>query len=503
MAKSSSTSAQQSSEGQKFDVVLIGAGIMSTTLGAMLKELEPNWSIGLFEALDQAGQESSDPWNNAGTGHAALCELNYTPRGADGKVSTAKARGINEQFTVSKQLYSHWVKEGTIGSPRTFINGLPHISFVWGDKNAQYLKDRYEAMKAQPLFSDIVHTEDHAEIAEWAPLLIEGRDPAQRIAASKFDTGTDVDFGSLTRQLATHLDSSGADLRYGHEVQSVKRGVDGRWDIKVKDKATGDRSVASARFVFVGAGGGALGLLQGAGIDEIKGFGGFPVSGKFLRSTDPAVAAQHHAKVYGLASVGAPPMSVPHLDTRFVEGRRTLMFGPYAGFSTNFLKSGSFMDLPLSVRPHNLLPMLQVGKDNTDLVTYLVKEVTKSSSSKFEELHAFFPSAGSEAWEMITAGQRVQVMKKNEKGKGVLQFGTELISAQDGSIAGLLGASPGASTAPSIMFSLLERCFGARMDRWRPKLEQMVPSFGRELNENPGLLSEITAETVATLQLQP
>lgn len=238
MAKSSSTSAHAPSAGQKFDVVLIGAGIMSTTLGSMLKELEPDWTIGMFESLDQAGQESSDPWNNAGTGHAALCELNYTPRGADGKVSTAKAQGINEQFTVSKQLYSHWVKAGTLGSPRTFINGLPHISFVWGDKNAEYLQERYEAMKAQPLFSDIVHTEDHAEIAEWAPLLIEGRDPSQRVAASKFDTGTDVDYGSLTRQLATHLDSSGVEVRYGHEVQSVKRGSDGRWDVKVKDKAT-------------------------------------------------------------------------------------------------------------------------------------------------------------------------------------------------------------------------------------------------------------------------
>lgn len=474
---------------------------MSTTLGAILKELEPNWSIGLFEKLDQAGQESSNPWNNAGTGHAALCELNYTPRGTDGQISTVKAQGINEQFHVSRQLWSHWVENGTLGSPRTFINALPHISFVWGDENAQYLQDRYEAMAAQPLFADIEHTEDHSVIGEWAPLLTRGRDSSQRVAASKFASGTDVDFGSLTRQLATHLDSAGVDIRYRHEVTSIRRGTDGRWQVTVKNSATGEKTTANSRFVFVGAGGGALGLLQASGIEEIKGFGGFPVSGKFLRATDSAVAEQHHAKVYGLASVGAPPMSVPHLDTRFVEGRRTLMFGPYAGFSTNFLKHGSFLDLPLSVRPHNLVPMLQVGKDNTDLVTYLVKEVTKSRKAKIEELHRFYPEADGDQWELITAGQRVQVMKKNEKGKGVLQFGTELVAAGDGSIAGLLGASPGASTAPSIMFKLLERCFPAQAEGWKPRLEQMVPSYGRLLNDDPTLLGEVTAATNKTLQL--
>lgn len=486
---------------QRFDVILIGGGVMSTTLGTILKELQPEWEIALFEKLDGAGQESSDPWNNAGTGHAALCELNYTPRGDDGKISTAKAQGINEQFHVSRQLWSHWVENGTVGSPRTFINALPHISFVWGEDNQQYLRDRYEAMRAEPLFSDIEHTEDLSTLSEWAPLLTQGRDEDQPIAASKFDNGTDVDFGSLTRQLASHLDTSGVDLRYGHEVTDISRGADGRWDVKVKSSSGGEKFTASARFVFVGGGGGALGLLQSAGIDEIRGFGGFPVSGKFLRATDASTAEQHNAKVYGLASVGAPPMSVPHLDTRYVEGRRTLMFGPYAGFSTNFLKAGSITDLPFSVRPHNLLPMLQVGKDNTDLVTYLVKEVTKSRAKKIEELHRFFPEAESDSWELITAGQRVQVMKKNDDGKGVLQFGTELVSAGDGSIAGLLGASPGASTAPSIMFRLLERCFPAQMDTWRPKLEAMVPSFGRTLNDEPNLLNEVTEVTNKILQL--
>lgn len=485
----------------RYDVILIGGGIMSATLGALLQELEPDWSVGLFEALDQAGEESSDPWNNAGTGHAALCELNYTPRGADGSISTIKAQGINEQFHISRQLWSHWVENQTLDSPRSFINALPHISFVWGERNSRYLRDRCEAMRAQPLFADIEHTEDLSTIAEWAPLLTEGREPGQPVAASKFAAGTDVDFGALTRQLIRHLGEAGTDLHFSHVVTGLRRGGDGRWDVSVKNRSSGEKRTASARFVFVGAGGGALSLLQSSGIDQIRGFGGFPVSGKFLRTTDPAVAQRHHAKVYGLASVGAPPMSVPHLDTRFVEGRRTLMFGPYAGFSTNFLKHGSLTDLPFSVRPHNLLPMMQVGVSNTDLVTYLLKEVTKSQKQKMEALRDFYPQATSDGWEMITAGQRVQVMKKDEKGRGVLQFGTELITGADGTIAGLLGASPGASTAPSIMLRLLERCFPAQMGGWRPRLQEMIPSYGHTLNEEPQLLDEVSAATRRSLQL--
>ncbi|MDR8019542.1 malate:quinone oxidoreductase [Nesterenkonia aerolata] len=493
--------ASSNTDGHRYDVVLIGGGIMSATLGAMLQELEPDWSVGLFETLDQAGEESSDPWNNAGTGHAALCELNYTPRGADGTISTVKAQGINEQFHVSRQLWSHWVEQKTLGSPRSFINALPHISFVWGEKNTAYLRDRYEAMRTQPLFADIEHSEDLETIAEWAPLLTEGRDDSQPVAASKFQAGTDVDFGALTRQLIRYLGEAGTDLHFNHEVSGLRRGGDGRWDVSVKNKSTGEKRRVSARFVFVGAGGGALGLLQSSGIPQIRGFGGFPVSGKFLRTTDPAVAQRHHAKVYGLASVGAPPMSVPHLDTRFVEGRRTLMFGPYAGFSTNFLKNGSLTDLPFSVRPHNLLPMMQVGAHNTDLVTYLLKEITKSQKQKMEALHEFYPQADADEWEMITAGQRVQVMKKDDKGKGVLQFGTELVTGADGTIAGLLGASPGASTAPSIMLRLLERCFPAQISGWTPRLREMVPSYGHVLNDEPALLDEVAAATRRSLQL--
>ncbi len=490
----------QSGSSPEVDVVLIGGGIMSATLGTMLKELEPNWSIALYENLHQAGQESSDPWNNAGTGHAALCELNYAPAGSDGTVDITKALNINEQYRVSMQYWSHLVKNGTLKDPKSFINSLPHMSFVWGEDHATYLQTRYQAMAANALFVDMQHTEDHDEIASWAPLLIDGRAAGQRVAASRFESGTDVDFGALTRQLMAQL-ADDAEINYGHKVTSLARDTDGRWEVGVKDRLNGEKFTTKARFVFIGAGGGALELLQSSGIPEAKGFGGFPISGQFLRATNPDVIDQHHAKVYGQAAVGAPPMSVPHLDTRFVDGRRSLMFGPYAGFSTNFLKTGSILDLPKSIRPHNLGTMLNVAKDNFDLVGYLVSEVAKTHGKKVDTLRDFYPNAVDDEWELITAGQRVQVMKKDPVKGGVLQFGTELVSGADGSIAALLGASPGASTAASIMVELLRRSFPERFTGWETKLTDMIPSLGQRLNDNPSLLAEVTKETTKTLQL--
>jgi malate dehydrogenase (quinone) len=474
---------------------------MSTTLGSFIKQLQPEWTISLFENLEQAGLESSGPWNNAGTGHAALCELNYSPVGPDGSVATGKAVGINEQFHVSRQFWSHMVTSGHIGSPKDFINPIPHMSFVWGDAHAEYLKRRSEAFKAEPVFEQIQFTEDRTQLAEWAPLVMAGRDPQQRVAASRVAGGTDVDFGELSRKLAAYLAGNGAEINYGHRVTDVVRGTDGRWELKIKDKATGEQKTVRARFVFVGAGGGALHLLQRSGIPEAKGYGGFPVSGQFLRCTDESVIARHGAKVYGQAAVGAPPMSVPHLDTRFVNGKRSLLFGPYGGFSPKFLKTGSFLDLPLSVRPSNLVPMLAVAKDNLGLVKYLVSEVLKTREGKNEALREFFPEAAGEQWELITAGQRVQVIKKDPKRGGVLQFGTEVITSADGSISGLLGASPGASTAAPIMIQVLERCFPTEFKNWEPKLKEMIPGYGAKLNANPSLLAEITADTNRVLQL--
>lgn len=489
---------------QSFDVVLIGAGIMSATLGTLIKELEPGWSIGLFENLDQAGLESSDPWNNAGTGHSALCELNYTAAGPDGSVDPAKAIGINEQYQVTRQFFSHMVKNKLVGDPSSFINPLPHMSFVLGEDSQKFLKTRYEALKPNTLFNEIEHTEDLDTIASWTPLVAKGRDESDPVAASRVTSGTDVDFGSLTKQMTQSLSESGVEVNFGHRVMDIGRnrgGQHGGWGITVRNNATKAKHTVNAKFVFVGAGGGALGLLQKSGIEEIKGFGGFPVSGQFLRCTEDSIIDQHHAKVYGQASVGAPPMSVPHLDTRFVDGKRSLMFGPYAGFSTNFLKSSSLLDLPLSIRPHNILPMLAVGKDNLDLTMYLVKEVLKSRGSKIDALHEYLPSALGENWELITAGQRVQVIKKDPKKGGVLQFGTEVITSQDGTISGLLGASPGASTATPIMIGLLGRCFPKQFTSWEPKLKEIIPSYGVKLNENASLYAEVRAETDKVLKL--
>ena len=489
------------SKTQHADVVLIGGGIMSATLGAFLKQLEPNWTISLFEKLDEPGLESSGPWNNAGTGHAALCELNYSPAAKDGSVDPGKAIAINEQFQLSRQFWSHLVRQSLIGSPKSFINTVPHMSFVTGDANVKFLRTRYEALTRNPLFRSMEYSEDHAQIAKWAPLIVKGRDPQQHVAATRAGEGTDVDFGALTRELVTYLGNNGVETNFGHDVTGIAKASDGGWDLALKHPKSGERGSIHAKFVFVGAGGGALHLLQASGIPESKGYGGFPVSGQFFRCTDETIAARHSAKVYGQASVGAPPMSVPHLDTRFVKGKRSLLFGPYAGFSTNFLKKGSYLDLPKSIRPSNIVPMLAVAKDNMDLTAYLVKEVAKRRGDKIEALREYYPEAKDGDWELITAGQRVQIIKKDPKKGGVLQFGTEVIAGRDGSIGALLGASPGASTAVPIMIELLQKSFPKNFKGWQSRLKEMMPGYGVKLNENPELSAQLEAETARVLEL--
>jgi malate dehydrogenase (quinone) len=470
---------------KNIDVALIGGGIMSATLGTILKQLEPNWNIQIYERLGDAAQESSNPWNNAGTGHAALCELNYTPQRADGSINIASAVKVNEQFQVSRQFWAHLVETGALPDPKAFINSTPHMSFVWGAKNVEYLRKRYEALKNHPLFAGMEYSEDAAVIRRWAPLLIPGRKKNEPIAATHIASGTDVDFGALTRLLLSYLTSNDAELNLGKSVTGLKRQKDGRWKINLRDEVGRTPHTVTADFVFVGAGGNALNLLQKSGIPEIRGFGGFPVSGEFLRTDNPDIVARHKAKVYGKAAVGSPPMSVPHLDTRVVEGEASLMFGPYAGFSPKFLKSGSWFDLFKSIRAHNIVPMMQAGARNLSLVQYLVSQLAARKSVKFSALQEFFPDAKPEDWYRITAGQRVQVIKKDPESGGVLQFGTELITSADGSIAGLLGASPGASTAVPIMLGLIEKCFPNEFETWRPSLEMVVPSLGISLGDNP------------------
>ncbi|GAP79174.1 MULTISPECIES: malate:quinone oxidoreductase [Brachybacterium] len=482
------------------DAVLIGGGIASATLAAMLTELEPDWDIVVLERLDSLGAESSDAWNNAGTGHSALCELNYTPQDVDGSVSPAKAIAINEQFQVSRQFWTHLVENDRIGDPSRFIHTVPHMSFVHGMENADYLRRRHEALVANPLFDRMEFTTEHARLAEWAPLVSEGRPVTETIAATWSPDGTDVDFGALTREMLDFASRAGTTVATGSEVVDLRR-MGNDWGVMVRSTAEDSLRVVRAPFVFVGAGGYALPLLQKSGIEEIRGFGGFPISGQWLRCTDPAVIARHDAKVYGKAAVGAPPMSVPHLDTRHVGGKRSLMFGPYAGWSPKFLKSGSYTDLFKSIKPSNLTQMMAVAPPNLDLMVYLGSQLAATTHKRFEALLEYMPDADMSDWEEVTAGQRVQVIAPDRKKHGVLQFGTQLITAADGSIGGMLGASPGASTATSIMLTILEKMFPQRIEAWRPALQQMVPSWGTHLSEDAELAHRTLERTAAALDL--
>ena len=477
------------------DVVLIGGGIMSATLGVLLHELDPTLKIQIVEALAEVAKESSNPWNNAGTGHAALCELNYTKENADGSVEISKALEINEAFEVSKQFWAYLVSRGVLPQPGEFITSVPHMSFVLGKENQAYLKRRHETMAAHHFFDEMEYTEDHAVIREWAPLLLDGRKPAEPLAATRATGGTDVNFGALTQALVDHLASKDVvKIATQHQVRDIKRKRDGRWHLTVRNLAKNINRGITAPFVFVGAGGASLPLLQKSGISEGKGFGGFPVSGQFLVCDDPIVVERHHAKVYGKAAVGAPPMSVPHLDTRVIDGKNTLLFGPFAGFSPKFLKSGSLFDLPGSVRLSNLVPMLAVGKDNMDLTRYLIEQVMQSPKDRLEALKEFFPAAELEDWRLLTAGQRVQIIKQDPAKGGVLQFGTEIVASGDGSIAALLGASPGASTAVDVMLDILGKCFATRLPNWRKRLEEMIPSYGKSLRDDAALYRKVRGE---------
>ncbi len=488
---------------KKTDVVLMGAGIMSATLGIILKELNPDITIQIFERLDEAGTESSDAWNNAGTGHAAFCELNYTPE-KEGKISVDKAVKISEQFEVSREFWAYLVEKGYISNPKEFISPIPHMSFVWGDTNVAYLRARYQAMSSCPLFSDMKWSEDRDEISSWAPIIMRGRDTKQPIAATRMDAGTDVDFGTLTRQLFEKLRKMpGVTVHYNVECLDLDPDGKGGWDVFVRNLLNEEKDQCNARFVFIGAGGATLHLLKRAEIKERKGYGGFPVSGLWLKCLNDDLIRDHQAKVYGKATVGAPPMSVPHVDTRIINGRKELLFGPFAGFSTKFLKNGSLLDLPSSIRPDNALPMIFAGLKNIPLTKYLIEQLRLKPEDRIEELQQYVPQARLEDWELKEAGQRVQVIKKDKKEGGVLEFGTEVVVSEDGTVAALLGASPGASTAAAIMMGLLPRCFPkeSATEKWKSKLKEMAPSLGVALSKDEKLVRATRERTSRILKL--
>ena len=492
------------SKTQHADVVLIGGGIMSATLATLLKLMEPDWSITLVERLDGAAAESSDPWNNAGTGHSALAELNYPPDKNNGQVEIAKAVEINEAFQVTRQFMASLVKAGVLKNPHAFINYTPHMSFVWGDDNIAYLRKRWEALKASPLFAGMEFSTDPEQLKTWVPLMMEGRDPAQKVAATWSPLGTDVEWGEVTRQYVAHLQGQPTfKLSLSTEVEGIAKNADGSWRVASRNVKDGSRRSVDAKFVFIGAGGGALHLLQKSGIPEGEDYAGFPVGGSFLINENPDVATLHLAKAYGKASVGSPPMSVPHLDTRVLGGKRVILFGPFATFSTKFLKEGSYLDLLSSTTTSNIWPMVRVGLDEYPLVEYLAGQLMLSDDDRIAALREYFPKAKKGEWRLWQAGQRVQIIKRDPNKGGVLKLGTEIVNAKDGSIAALLGASPGASTAAPIMLQVLEKVFAKNVatPEWQAKIRQIVPSYGTTLNDDPARVAEEWAYTSEQLQL--
>ncbi|MFA1820087.1 malate dehydrogenase (quinone) [Virgibacillus oceani] len=485
------------------NVILIGTGIVSATLGTLLNKLEPDWHITILEKLETAGEESSNEWNNAGTGHAAFCELNYTPENQDGSIDIDRAVEINEQFHVSQQFWSYLVEENKIYNPEEFIQPLPHISFVYGEKNKEYLKKRYEKLSTHPQFQGIEFSDNHGQLKEWLPLMMKGRTTDETLAATKVSHGTDVNFGELTRKLLGNLENqNNVDIHYNHKVTDISQTNNKSWEVNVHDFKNNMLKVYTADFVFIGAGGGALPLLQKTRIPESKRIGGFPISGEFLVCNNPEVIKQHDSKVYGKEPPGTPPMTVPHLDRRHINGEDTLLYGPFAGFSPKFLKSGSYTDLLASVKPNNIFTMLAAAGKNISMIRYLAQQLMMSKEQKMRELQKFVPNAKSNDWEILVAGQRVQVIKDTDtQGKGALQFGTELIHSEDLSLAALLGESPGASVSVSIMLEVLGKCFPQYSDKWKPYLKEMIPSYGEKLADNPELIEKIIPSTMKTLKL--
>ncbi len=483
------------------DVVLIGGGIMSATLGTYLTELEPNWKISMFERLEQVADESSNGWNNAGTGHSGFMEMNYTPE-KNGQIDISKAVAIAQQFEVAKQFWSYQVKHGLMSDPKEFINPVPHIAFVW-DKDVDFLTKRYAAMRQNPMFYGMQFSNNPTEISSWAPLIIEGRKADQPIAATRMMIGADVNYGEVTRQLVTGLKkSNNFDLQLNTEVTAISRNNDGTWSVGFTNLKTGKEDHIKTRFVFIGAGGAAIKLLQYTGLPEVDQYAGFPVGGQFLVTNNPEVVKNHTVKVYGKAAVGAPPMSVPHIDTRYLDGEKHVLFGPFATYSNKFLKHGSQTDLLAATHKGNVLAMLAVGAENLSLVKYLISQVMLTESDRFTALQEYYPKAKAGDWHLVTAGQRVQIIKKPEGGAASLQFGTEIFASKDGSITALLGASPGASTSPYIMLELLEKAFPEQTkNQWKPKLQAIIPSYGQSLEKNPQLLDSIRRDTSAVLGL--
>ena len=482
-----------------YDAVLIGGGIMSATLGSMLAVLEPDWRIVLVERGDVLAGESSDPWNNAGTGHSGFCELNYMPDPSD----ATKPSSIARQFLQTRQWWAHLVHLGLL-DPQMFVHSTPHMDVVFGDSDVEYLRRRFATLRAEPLFAATQFSDDPSVIARWAPLVMDGRQPGadgrgQPVAATFSPDGTDVDFGALTRALVDIVADRGGEVRLGHEVRRLDQGVDSSWRVHGRRSDGCGFDLYGSR-VFVGAGGQALRLVQRAGLPEVRGYGVLPVGAAFLRCSTPEVVARHSTKVYGQADVGAPPMSVPHLDKRHVDGKEYLLFGPYATFSTKLLKHGRWTDFFTTISARNIVVILAAVLQNLSLVRYLIGQLASTRSRRIAQLRKYYPAADADEWEYVAAGQRAQLITPDPDLLGVIQQGTELVVSADGSASGLLGASPGASTAVPIMLDLLARSWPDRWhDSWSSTLQSAIPAAQSEWDVDT--VARFTSETARALGL--
>ncbi len=475
----------QSKIEKEYDLICVGGGIMSATLALMSKILKPDLKVLIVERLDDVALESSAAWNNAGTGHSALCELNYCPE-EDGKVIIDKAIKICQQFEESKQFWSYLVQQGLLKNPDHFIAAVPHHSWVLGEENATYLEQRFNTMKHHFMFDSIQFTKDKNKMKDWFPLIMHNRDDNEVMAASRIDRGTEVNYGALTKTLFNILETKFDTPVYCNmEVKDIDPSPDIDWTVEMENLKTNQKYNLESKHVFIGAGGGSLLLLQKVEIEEKEGYGGFPISGEWLVCKNQDIINQHNAKVYSKAGIGDPPMSTPHLDTRYINGKRELLFGPFAGFSPKFLKEGSNFDLLKSVKFDNISPLLGAFWHNLPLTKYLIEQVTSSHEDRMKELRKFVKDANSDDWEILVAGQRVQIIKKDEFEGGVLQFGTEVVSSKDGSITCLLGASPGASTATSVMLQVLEKAFPEILHSEEGKaiMDKMIPFYNAQVDE--------------------
>ncbi len=489
---------------KEYDLICVGGGIMSATLALMLKLMDPDLNILILERLDKVALESSAAWNNAGTGHSAFCELNYTPEREDGSIDVSKAIQVCTQFEKSKQFWSFLIENNFLETPKDFIHPVPHHSWVEGEEDVAFLKKRFSEMEKHVMFEEMKFSEDFEVLEKWFPLIMAERNSSEKMAATRMELGTEVNFGNLTRKFFEILeDKFNTPVYTLHEVEDVDPTDDKDWFVKIKNLETDEKIHCDAEHVFIGAGGGALPLLQKVEIDEKEGYGGFPVSGEWLICNNRDVIEKHHAKVYGKAGVDAPPMSVPHLDTRYINGKRELLFGPFAGFSTKFLKEGSFLDLFKTIKWDNIPAMWGVFWHNLPLTKYLVQQVSMDHNDRVEELRKFMKKAKSEDWDLKVAGQRVQIVKRDEKEGGILEFGTEVVHSKDGRITALLGASPGASTAVHIMLQLVQFAFPekAKTKLWQEKLSEMVPFWNKEIEENETEFKEIRERCSKTLQI--